>query len=84
MAANKETVSFDAIIQAGNTSLEWILRAALLIVEDRQRRKNEALAQEILGRTRRASTPSNGVRKPGSGPSLASRIGISKVRSAFP
>lgn len=46
---------------------------------DRLRRKNEALAQEIFGKGRRASTPSNGNRKSGNGPSLASRIGISKV-----
>jgi len=51
-----------------------MLRAA-----DRQRRKNEALAQQIFGKNRRASTPSNGVRKPGTGPSLASRVGITKV-----
>lgn len=48
---------------------------------DRLRRKNEALAQEIFGKGRRSSTPSNsnGNRKPGPGPSLASRIGIAKV-----
>ena len=47
---------------------------------DRLRRKNEALAQEIFGKGRRASTPSNGNRKAGSGPTLASRIGVAKVR----
>lgn len=62
MAASKEEVSFDAIIQA-----------------DRQRRRNEALAQEIFGKPRRVSTPANGLRKPGSGPSLASRVGIAKA-----
>jgi len=50
---------------------------------DRQRRKNEALAQEIFGRGRRASGPAagQGPRKPGTGPSLASRVGIAKVHS---
>ena len=38
------------------------------------------MAQEIFGRGRRASTPNNGNRKLGSGPSLASRVGIAKVR----
>ncbi|RQM06469.1 hypothetical protein DH86_00002317, partial [Scytalidium sp. 3C] len=52
--------------------------------KDRQRRKNEALAQEIFSRGRRSSAPGAGVlnsRKPGAGPSLASRVGIAK-RSA--
>ena len=48
---------------------------------DRQRRKNEALAQEIFSKGRRSNAPGAGVsnRKPGTGPSLASRVGISKV-----
>jgi len=54
---------------------------------DRQRRKNEALAQKILGKGRRSSAPGAGSanRKPGAGPSLASRIGngngIAKVHT---
>jgi len=63
MAAAKAVPSFDDIIQA-----------------DRLRRKNEALANEILGKGRRASTPATtGKRKQGTGPSLASRVGITKA-----
>ena len=46
---------------------------------DRQRRKNEALAKDIFGKGRIGSTPNNGTRRPGTGPSLASRVGVSKV-----
>ncbi|MCJ1390500.1 hypothetical protein MMC18_003360 [Xylographa bjoerkii] len=63
MAAAKAVPSFDDIIQA-----------------DRLRRKNEALANEIFGKGRRASTPATtGKRKPGTGASLASRVGVTKV-----
>ncbi|MCJ1401543.1 hypothetical protein MMC11_004759 [Xylographa trunciseda] len=62
MATAKAVPSFDDIIQA-----------------DRLRRKNEALANEIFGKGRRASTPAaTGKRKQGTGPSLASRVGITK------
>ncbi|MCJ1243278.1 hypothetical protein MMC30_000475 [Trapelia coarctata] len=62
MAAANAVPSFDDIIQA-----------------DRLRRKNEALANEIFGKGRRASTPTiGGKRKPGTGPSLASRVGVTK------
>ena len=44
---------------------------------DRQRKKNEALAEEIFGRGRKSATGNN-VRKPPA-PSLASRVGIAKV-----
>lgn len=67
MAAGKEAVLFDEIIQA-----------------DRQRRKNEALANEILGKNRRASAPGSGVgtkRQTPTPGSLASRVGVVK-RSA--
>lgn len=47
---------------------------------DRTRRKNEALADDIFNRGRRQSAPGAAAfRKPGTGPSLASRVGISKV-----
>ncbi|MCJ1289457.1 hypothetical protein MMC34_000989 [Xylographa carneopallida] len=50
-----------------------------IIQADRLRRKNEALANEIFGKGRRASTASTtGKRKPGI-PSLASRVGITKL-----
>jgi hypothetical protein len=51
------------------------------LLTDRQRRKNEALAQQIFSKNRRASAPGAGIasRKPGAGPSLASRVGVTKV-----
>ncbi|RFU35850.1 hypothetical protein B7463_g499, partial [Scytalidium lignicola] len=71
MAPGKSAVDFEAIINA-----------------DRQRRKNEALAQEIFGKGRRSSASGAGMlnnRKPGAGPSLASRVGIAKrAVSAMP
>ncbi|KAL8692454.1 MAG: hypothetical protein Q9218_002522 [Villophora microphyllina] len=54
------------------TSFDALLQA------DRQKRRNETRANELLGKGRRSSTPSNGVRKPGAGASLASRIGGTK------
>ncbi|KAL8790786.1 MAG: hypothetical protein Q9213_000410 [Squamulea squamosa] len=68
--------SFDAILQAGKSSSPLLCRLANDL--DRQKRRNEELANELLGKGRRASTSTNGVRKPGSGGSLASRIGITK------
>ncbi|KFY91840.1 hypothetical protein V498_05296 [Pseudogymnoascus sp. VKM F-4517 (FW-2822)] len=65
MAGRKVAVDFDKIIQT-----------------DRTRRKNEALADDIFNRGRRQSAPGAAAfRKPGTGPSLASRVGISKDRS---
>ncbi|KAH8821611.1 hypothetical protein F5884DRAFT_768465 [Xylogone sp. PMI_703] len=50
-----------------------------IINADRQRRKYEALAEEIFNRGRRSSAPSAlKSRKLGAGPSLASRVGIAK------
>lgn len=54
---------------------------------DRQKKRNEQLANNLLGKNRRASAPGSGVGKktqnatPGS---LASRIGVTKVRTARP
>lgn len=47
----------------------------------RERRKDELLANKFLGKNRRASAPgaTNNNRKPGTGPSLASRMGVGKV-----
>lgn len=61
--SGKRAVDFDTIINA-----------------NRQRRKHEALAQEIFSKGRRSSAPGAGVsnRKPGTGPSLASRVGVAK------
>ncbi|KAL8723747.1 MAG: hypothetical protein Q9225_000042 [Loekoesia sp. 1 TL-2023] len=51
-----------------------------LLQADRQKKRNEELANQLLGKGRRSSTPSNGIRKPGAGGSLASRISVTKVR----
>jgi hypothetical protein len=57
--------------------MQWLID----IYTDRQRRNNEALAEKIFGKNRRASAPGAGMasKKPGTGPSLASRIGVTKV-----
>lgn len=55
----------------------------LYFMLDRQKRKNEALANEILGKNRRASAPGAGVvskKQTAAAGSLASRIGVVKVR----
>lgn len=56
------------------------------IKTDRERKKNEALAQKVFGKGRRNSAPgaaaSGGNRRAGAGPSLASRVGVQKQRSA--
>lgn len=85
-AAKKVATDFEEIIQAGefcSVQRHWPLSyVADALCLDRQRRKNESLAQEIFGRGRRASGPAagQGPRKPGTGPSLASRVGIAKVQ----
>jgi hypothetical protein len=87
-AAKKVATDFEEIIQAGKSTI--LLRgigpcrmSLTRLPLDRQRRKNEALAQEIFGRGRHASGPAagQGPRKPGTGPSLASRVGITKVQA---
>lgn len=47
---------------------------------ERQRREKQKLADEILGQGRKSNAFKDGRRKPGTGPSLASRVGVSKVR----
>ncbi|KAF4632126.1 hypothetical protein G7Y89_g6002 [Cudoniella acicularis] len=51
-----------------------------IINADRQRRKHQALAQEIFSKGRRSSAPGAGIanRKQSAVPSLASRIGVAK------
>ena len=44
----------------------------------RERKQNEALANQIFSRNRRQSAPVS--TQPGAGPSLASRVGVKKVR----
>ena len=73
------TISFKLVSQY----LRQAQRARQLMRADRLRRKNEALAQEIFGKGRRSSTPANGIRKLGPGASLASRVGIAKVRMSL-
>jgi hypothetical protein len=86
-AAKKVATDFEEIIQAGKFIV--LLRghgsrcmSLTRLSQDRQRRKNESLAQEIFGRGRLASglAAGQGPRKPGTGPSLASRVGIAKVQ----
>ena len=83
MAPGKSAVDFNNIINAGEIVPSYRLPFDLACwnVPDRQRRKNEALAQEIFSKSRRSSAQGAGVinRKPGTGPSLASRVGIAKV-----
>lgn len=80
MAAGKVAVDFDKIIQSGMLALSSCpLTSILCYIPDRTRRKNEALADDIFNRGRRQSAPGAAFRKPGTGPSLASRVGISKV-----
>ncbi|OHE90754.1 hypothetical protein CORC01_13951 [Colletotrichum orchidophilum] len=67
----KVATDFEKIIQQ-----EDVLRR----FAGRERKKNEALAQKIFSKDRRQSAPSK--LKPGAGPSLASRVGITKNRTA--
>ena len=84
MGTAKEAVSFDQIIKAGKRLADCLgcMFTNPWACIDRQRRKNEALANEIFGKGRRASAPGSGLgsRKTPSGPSLASRIGVAKVQ----
>ncbi|KAI9729711.1 MAG: hypothetical protein M1834_006662 [Cirrosporium novae-zelandiae] len=76
----KQAPSFDDIIQTGKYFSTFSLGSIDSLRLERLRRKNEALASEILGKqskARRASNPPP-IRKPPSGPSFASRAGISK------
>ncbi|KAI9641350.1 hypothetical protein NHQ30_010152 [Ciborinia camelliae] len=53
------------------------------INKGRERRKDELLANKFLGKNRRASAPgAANNRKPGTGPSLASRMGVGKRGAA--
>ena len=51
----------------------------LSLFADRKRRQNAELAEEIFGRGRKGTPTGPASRKHGPGPSLASRVGISKV-----
>ncbi|KAG7128240.1 putative RNA-binding protein like [Verticillium longisporum] len=52
-----------------------------IVHEGRERQKNQALAQKIFSKDRRQSAPSK--IKPGTGPSLASRVGVKKQRASL-
>lgn len=84
MAPNKETIpSFDDIIQAGRLPQPHLSQKQKFNkISDRQRRKNEQLAKEIFGRSKNQKPNQAENRKQGSGPSLASRVGIAKVTAS--
>lgn len=86
MAGRKVAVDFDKIIQTGTLRLPLASKPqSYEYRSDRTRRKNEALADDIFNRGRRQSAPGAAAfRKPGTGPSLASRVGISKVSDILP
>ena len=77
---NQDIPSFDDMIQAGKLQQgECVWRSNVDNFADRLRRKNEELANEIFGRGRKQKSNGNSLRNFGSGPSLASRVGIAKV-----
>jgi hypothetical protein len=81
MATSQSAPSFDEIIQAGNkSSRNRCPTPALTSGVDRQRRKNEQLANEIFGKNRRPSGPGYIAKRNTQAPTLASRIGIAKVQ----
>jgi hypothetical protein len=81
MAAGQAAVSFDEIIQAGKPHRLWRnIFPNLTFLTDRKRRQNVALAEEIFGKARK-NTSRPATRGRGNGGTLASRIGVSKVRA---
>ena len=77
---NEDIPSFDDMIQAGKLQRSNLVHTPNIDGPlDRLRRKNEELANEIFGRGRKEKSSGNGMRSFGSGPSLASRVGIAKV-----
>ena len=81
MADNKASVSFDEIIQKGMSPPRDVFEATLTILSDRARRKNEDLAKEIFGRNKQNKDAANkNSRSSSRTPSLASRMGVAKVR----
>ena len=77
---NEDIPSFDDMIQAGELpQSDCLHKPNVDSFIDRLRRKNEELANEIFGRGRKEKSSGNGMRNFGSGPSLASRVGITKV-----
>ena len=88
MAQSAPVISFDEIIQAGTLRSAFQPCPALTKYPDRIKRKNEALAEQLLGSGRRKATSGAGTLAsrrgaPPTAPSLASRIGITKVRRLF-
>lgn len=77
---NGDPPSFDDMIQAGKLQQSKCVHESNFDpLIDRLKRKNEELANEIFGRGRKEKSNGNGMRNFGSGPSLASRVGIAKV-----
>lgn len=72
--------SFDEIIQEGIEPFQEITRTVIDTMPGRRKRAAEKLAQEIFGKKGgRSSAPPSGP-KAGLGGSLASRVGVTKVR----
>lgn len=86
MADNKKQppVSFDDIIKAGaylHCAVAPQGSQLMIPTQGRQKRRNEQLAQDIFGKNRRSSAPATGnIKKAPLGGSLASRVGVTKVR----
>ncbi len=84
MAPGRVAADFNAMISAGKSNPgSRPFNVVAEAVVDRQRRKDQALAQEIFSKGRRQSAPGAGTlnRKPGTGLSLASRVGVAKVKN---
>lgn len=75
-------LSFDEILQRGTPPIQQKKALPIDMTQDRdarQRKEAQELANDIFGRGRKEKLQQNGPRKNGIGPSLASRVGISKV-----
>ena len=95
MATNQVAVSFDEIIQAGKHLLFRARIPPANVSPGRQRKEQEKLANDILGQGRRekqklaeeifgrgrsSNASNNAGRKSAAGSTLASRVGVAKVR----
>lgn len=81
-----EAVSFDEIIQAGWSTLPDPGAKSILvssISSDRQRKKNEALAEEVFGRGRKPGSQYRDNRRIDAGGNFARRVGVAKVVSLW-
>jgi hypothetical protein len=79
-AAKKTAADFEEIIQRGTQHHEIDPAVGCYSRLIGRRQKAQELANQLLGRrTASGSGINNAPRKPGTGPSLASRIGVAKV-----